>query len=152
MGATPLKVALWFLPWIVLISVLSYGFQQSENAEYFLLGNTPLMFQEFSKIEFSEENFGVRSVNVIGKSLTVEFYFQSPFPFPIEIKDVLARGEANGKEFELRLEKEVTLKPYENSTITLSGELPFFIPETNVGLKEVRITLKIFGIEVEIEG
>ncbi|MBO8183398.1 MAG: hypothetical protein H0Z28_11505 [Archaeoglobus sp.] len=153
MGETTLKLMLWTLPWLILVLGIGYGFSQSEDIEHFLLGNMPVMLKDFSEIKFSEKTFGLKGVEITGKSVVTEFYFASPFPFPVKIKEVLIKGETkSGDEFELKLEKEVLIRPYENSTLTLRGNLPRHLPESDVKLKDARVSVEIFGILVEVEG
>jgi hypothetical protein len=150
MHETTLKLMLWILPWLILFSGVGYGFFQSENFDHFLMGDMPKTMEQFSRIELSEKTFKFKEVKILGKSIVAEFYFDSPFPFPIKIKDILIEGETKNGVFELRLEEEVLIQPYENSTLTLRGDLPY--AEGEVRLRDARIILEIFDIDVEIGG
>ncbi len=159
MEETTLKLILWITPWMLLISVLGYGYQSDGDFEHFMVGNMPTVLQELSEIRVSKNVFGLEKIDFRDKSITAQFYFHSPFPFPVKIKDVSVQGESQGKKgytsFEMRLEKEVLIQPHENSTLILKGEVPSYLVSNletaRFKLEKIRMSMEILGMTVEIQ-
>ncbi len=154
MGETAFKLILWTIPWLLLISVIGYGLYQSDgDFEHFMTGNMPTVLKEFSEIKVSKDIFGLKKIDVAGKSIIAQFYFNSPFPFPVKIKEILIQGESQSSntKFEMKLEKEVLIQPHENSTLTLKGDLPSSLENAEFKLKNARITMEILGLIIEVQ-
>jgi hypothetical protein len=135
-------------------SAIGYGLYQSdEGVGYFMVGNLPTVLQEISEIKISKEVFGLKKIEFTEKNIVAKFYFNSPFAFPVKIEDILIQGESkkSNVKFELKLEKEVTIQPYENSTLTLKGNLPSKLGNEEIELKGAKIIMEILGITIEIQ-
>jgi|GEM_PF-2154698 hypothetical protein len=157
MGKRAFGIFLGFLPYIILLLSVFIALNESDfDTERALLGNAGQIIDRISNfytIDFSGDSFKITGIDITQESVKIILEINSPFDFPVIIKDMSAELSDGSTSVKVELLEEVKLRPGESKTVELvgSGLEEGFSFRSDVSVQNFRIVLEMLGITLDVK-